>query len=267
MKTHLGKKQNVSNDMWHVINSNIEDYVTREELTLLIEKTQAAIIEQVNNKKAAYAWSGGKDSIVLGHICRGLGILDCMLGRCNLEYPAFLKWIEAHQPPHLEIINTEQDLDWLSKHEALLFPTNSKQAAIWFAKVQHTAQQIYYKKHQLDMILLGRRKADGNFVGKNGYIYTDAKGITRYSPLAEWRHEHILAYIHYYNLEVPPIYNWPNGYKCGTHPWPARQHTKNVMQAWNEIYQIDKQIVEQAAEKILSAKMFMEGLENEDRKH
>ena len=44
----------------------------------------------------------------------------------------------------------------------------------------------YYKEHQLEILLLGRRKADGNYVGKDN-IYTNSSGITRYSPLAEWR--------------------------------------------------------------------------------
>ena len=43
-----------------------------------------------------------------------------------------------------------------------------------------------------------------NYVGKDN-IYTNSAGITRYSPLAEWRHEDILAYIHYYDVKLPPI--------------------------------------------------------------
>jgi hypothetical protein len=69
-----------------------------------------------------------------------------------------------------------------------------------------------------------------------------------------------LAYIHYYNLSLPPIYNWKNGYLCGTHPWPARQWTKSIENGWREIYEIDKAIVENAAQHIDSARVFMEGL-------
>ena len=41
---------------------------------------------------------------------------------------------------------------------------------------------------------------------------TDGKGITRFSPLSDWSHEHILAFIHYHQLPLPPIYGWANGY-------------------------------------------------------
>ena len=78
--------------------------------------------------------------------------------------------------------------------------------------MQHRGQAIYYKEHQLDMIMLGRRKADGNYVGKGSNIYTDSKGVTRYSPLSDWTHEEILAFIHYYKIPLPPFYEWSNGY-------------------------------------------------------
>ena len=104
----------------------------------------------------------------------------------------------------LEIINTGQDMEWLKKHPDMLFPDKSNKAAQWFHIVQHRGQARYYKEHQLEILLLGRRKADGNYVGKDN-IYTNSAGITRYSPLAEWRHEDILAYIHYYDVKLPPI--------------------------------------------------------------
>ena len=107
------------------------------------------------------------------------------------------------------------------------------------------------------MLLLGRRKADGNYVGKSDNIYTNAQGITRYSPLSEWTHEQILAYIHYYKLSLPPIYEWKNGYLCGTHPWPARQWTGSIENAWKEVYEIDSSIVFHAAEYFESAKAFL----------
>ena len=99
--------------------------------------------------------------------------------------------------------------------------------------------------------------ADGNYVGKGDNIYTNSQGVTRYSPLSDWTHEQVLAYIHYYNLAMPPIYDWKNGYLCGTHPWPARQWTGSTENAWSEIYEIDSSIVNEAAEYFESAKAFL----------
>ena len=147
-------------------------------------------------------------------------------------------------------------MEWLKKHPDMLFPDKSNKAAQWFHIVQHRGQARYYKEHQLEILLLGRRKADGNYVGKDN-IYTNSAGITRYSPLAEWRHEDILAYIHYYDVKLPPIYDWEKGYLCGTHPWPARQYMETEQQGWKEVYDFDKTIVENAAQHFDGAADFL----------
>lgn len=173
--------------------------------------------------------------------------------------PAFIAWIEQNKPSGLEVINTGQDMEWLKKHPDMLFPDKSNKAAQWFHIVQHRGQARYYKEHQLEILLLGRRKADGNYVGKDN-IYTNSAGITRYSPLAEWRHEDILAYIHYYDVKLPPIYDWEKGYLCGTHPWPARQYMETEQQGWKEVYDIDKTIVENAAQHFDGARDFLKAI-------
>lgn len=256
--TKLRRKQRMTNVEWIEAVAHIEELVSREEIDNLASETVAEIQSSTGNKKAAYAWSGGKDSIVLSDLCERAGITNSMIGVCRLEYPAFMQWVSENRPEHCEIINTDQDLDWLAKHPDMLFPRTSHKAAQWFSIIQHRAQCIYYKAHNLDVILLGRRRADGNFVGRSSNIYTDGKGVTRYSPLAAWKHEHLLAYIHYNNLTLPPIYEWPNGYKCGTHPWPARQWTADEQAGWSEIFSIDPSIVEAAAEKLPGARAFLE---------
>lgn len=258
MNNILGRKQRIKNSEWLNAMENIESLVSKKDLESLVKKTVADIKRKTKGKKAAFAWSAGKDSLVLGQICHMAGINACVLVVCNLEYPAFLKWVEANKPPELEIINTGQDLRWLSNHPHMLFPQDSKTAAQWFHIVQHRGQARYYKDHELDVLLLGRRWADGNYVGKGENIYTNGQGVTRYSPLSEWSHEQVLAFIHYYNVALPPIYEWKNGYLCGTHPWAARQWTGSVENGWKEVYEIDRSVVKEAAEHIPSAKAFLE---------
>lgn len=257
----LGRKQRIKNSDWIEAFRKIEQTVSRKELDQLVNKTVKEIKEKTKGKKAAYAWSGGKDSLVLGEICRMAGIIPCVLVICNLEYKVFIEWIEEHKPPELSIINTGQDMKWLAAHPQMLFPQDSKFAAQWFSIIQHRGQAKYYKENQLDMLLLGRRRADGNYVGKVSNIYTNKQGVTRYSPLSEWTHEQILAFIHYHSLEMPPIYEWKNGYLCGTHAWPARQWTGSIENAWAEIYDIDRSIVTEAASYFQSAKKFLEEMQ------
>lgn len=255
----LGRKQSITNDAWLGAVATAGKAISRDGLDDLVSVTIEGIRAAVGGKKAAYAWSGGKDSVVLGHICETAGVADCMIGVCDLEYPAFAAWVETHKPAGCEVINTHQDLDWLAKHPEMLFPQDAAIAARWFSIVQHRAQREYFKAHDLDIIILGRRRADGNYVGRGTNIYTDAQGVTRYSPLAAWSHEHVLAYIHYHKLPLPPIYVWKNGYLCGTHPWPARQYTGNIDNGWREVYEIDPAIVTAAADKLDSARAFLDG--------
>lgn len=254
----LGRKQRIKNSDWIDTFGKIEQLVPRAELDQLVNDTVKEIREKTAGKKAAFAWSGGKDSLVLEKVCYMADVNACVLVICDLEYQAFLQWVTDNMPPELSIINTGQDLEWLADHQQMLFPLDSKTAAQWFHMVQHRGQAKYYKENNLDVMLLGRRKSDGNYVGKGDNIYTNGKGITRYSPLSDWSHEQILAFIHYYNVELPPFYEWQNGYYCGTHPWAARQWTGSVENGWKEVYQIDSSIVTRAAEFIPSAKAFLE---------
>lgn len=261
MGSVLGRKQRIKNSDWIGAMAGIEQTVSRKELDQLVDKTVEEIKNRTCGKKTAYAWSGGKDSLVLGEICCMAGIGPSVLVICNLEYPAFLRWVENHKPQELTVLNTGQDMKWLAAHPQMLFPQDSRYASMWFHIVQHRGQAKYYKENRLDMMLLGRRRADGNYVGKRDNIYTNKQGVTRYSPLSEWTHEQVLAYIHYHNVEMPPIYNWKNGYLCGTHPWPARQWTGSVENAWTEVYGIDRSIVKEAAVYFQSARQFLTVME------
>ena len=260
-KDTLGRKQRVSNEAWLERLAKIEQLVTKEQLEEKVKQTVSEIVEKTHEKKAAFAWSAGKDSLVLERLCIMAGVTSCVLVISDLEYPAFLQWVEENRPSELEIINTGQDMEWLSKHPQMLFPQNSQTASQWFHIVQHRGQAKYYKDKELDVLLLGRRRADGNYVGKGSNIYTDGKGVTRYSPMADWSHEEVLAFIHYYNVALPPIYDWNKGYQCGTHPWAARQWTGSVENGWKEVYEIDPSIVTEAAAVIPSAKQFLDSLE------
>ncbi len=256
----LGRKQSITNEAWLEAVATVESAVSEEALGELVAATIEDIRDKTAGKKAAYAWSAGKDSIVLGALCEAAGVTDSMIGVCDLEYPAFAAWIEDNRPAGCEIVNTHQDLDWLAAHQEMLFPQDAAAAGRWFSIVQHRAQRIYSRAHGLDLIILGRRRADGNYVGRGANIYTNRKGVTRFSPLADWSHEHVLAYLHYHQLPLPPIYGWKNGYLCGTHPWPARQWTGSVENGWREVYDIDPSIVVGAAEKIGSARSFLKGV-------
>lgn len=261
MKQVLGKKQTSRNEDFVNAWNNIEQLVSREEAERLVASAVSDIREKTAGKRVAYAWSGGKDSLALQVVCERAGINQCVLCTASkIEYPGFVDWCKAHAPKGLTIVdNTKLDLKWVSEHPDYLFPADSKYAASWFHHLQHRGQAIYFKEHQLDIICLGRRIQDGNYTGGKGQnIYTDGKGVTRFSPITHWKHEEVLAVIHYFlGHHLPPIYDTKNGFIVGTGVWPARQWVGSVKNGWQELWDINPSMVHEAAPYFASAKEFI----------
>lgn len=264
MKKGIGKKQTSRNEDFVRTWEHIGDIVSREEAEQLVVDAVKDIREKTVGKRVGYAWSGGKDSLALQYVCERAGIRDCVIGLATaLEYASYLNWIELHAPAGLHRWNNEKlTLEWLVNHPDMLFPAESKQAARWFALIQHRAQAWFFKNKNLDIICLGRRLQDGNYIGAAGAnIYTDRKGITRFSPIAHWTHEQVLSVIHYFMAgEIPPIYNYPNGWIVGTGVWPARQYTENEAQGWSEVYTVSPVVVMEAAKYFPGAKQYLSTL-------
>jgi 3'-phosphoadenosine 5'-phosphosulfate sulfotransferase (PAPS reductase)/FAD synthetase len=251
------KKQALEHEDFAAIRDRARREISRATIISKAERAAGEIAAFCRGRNAAFAWSGGKDSVALAAVCQLAGVADCVLGITDLEYPAFLAWVTANMPPRLEVINTGLDLDWLADNPSMLFPQSANVAAQWFSRVQHTAQRQYYRAHGLDVIIVGRRRSDGNFVGRDGQNWYSADGVLRYSPLADWSHAEVFACIDHFGLSLPPFYDWPRGYRCGTHPWAARQWCRGVAHGWQEVHSIDPAIVRHAADRIASAAQFL----------
>jgi len=257
----LGRKQTSSNEHFVEVAANIEKYVSRVHAFRKVEQAVERIkLTQLDD--AAYAWSGGKDSIALQVVCQQAGIKRCVLAITRLEYPAFLEWVTNNMPEGLTVINTGQDLDWLRSNLHMLFPQDAQTAAKWFSAVQHKAQDQYFKQEKLSKIFLGRRRADGNYIGKPGEFSYYKNGILRISPIWDWTHEEVIAVNHYFSMPVPPIYAWPNGFIVGTGSWAARQYTGSIENGWKQVYSIDPSVVRYAATKLASAESFLATVES-----
>lgn len=253
MKTLARKQQLTDPSLWRAARARARTTWPDRELDALIDRTVDHIRRTTAGKHAAYGWSGGKDSIALGWVCRQAGIDECMLAISNLEFPAFLTWVTDHMPDGLTVLNTGPDLAWLRDHPHMLFP-QGMDGSRWFRLVNHKGQDRYVHQQHLDMLLLGRRHADGNHTGPKGQIsYTNREGITRYSPLAHWPHEAVFALIDRERLSMPPCYDWPRGYQVGTGSWPARQWTRDTDHGFEEVWSIDPDVIRHAARDLPAA--------------
>lgn len=246
--TRLARKQGLRDQTaWHAAIAGARDLWPDAQLDALIDATIADIRAVTRNQRAAFAWSGGKDSLALAHVCELAGLRDCVLAISALEYPEFLVWVTDHMPDGLTVVSTGQDLAWLAAHPAMLFPQGAY-GPRWFSIVNHRGQEQYFRTNHLDVLLLGRRTVDGNYTGPAGqHIYTNARGVTRYSPLAAWPHEAVFALIEREHIALPPCYGWPRGYQVGTGSWAARQWTDSTDHGFAEVWQIDPGVIRGAA--------------------
>lgn len=250
MVKKLGKKQQCSNSDFVSVWRNIDRHISRQEVENVVDKTVYEVKKILGNfSRPAFGWSGGKDSQALLGIMRLCGIEGCLMGMSNLEYPAFLQWVTDYMPDDLEIFNNQSlDLEWLVKNPSMLFPSSAEIAGKWFKLVQHRAQKQYCKKHNTDILVLGRRRIDGNFMGRGGTgLYYNADKNLVYCPVRDWSHEEVLGFCYYFDYPLPPTYSWVNGFVVGTGAWPARQYTKSPLHGWKEVYSIDPSVVQMAS--------------------
>lgn len=262
MKTQmLGRKQNMKptdQDIWWNVVRNINKYVSRDDVEVATEIARKRIASIAKGRRVAYSWSGGKDSLVLADICKSVGIMKCQCILTNVEYPAWEAFLKLNAPPGCEMVQTGIGLQYLRDNEDMIFPRGKKRQK-WHKIVQQNNFIDYLKRGKLDVVILGHRTIDGNVCGKDGIRKRPDGGIL-YSPLFDWSHELIFAYLFYHGIELPFIYRWKNGFRQGTQFWPSR-NVPNVMQGYREVYEIDASIVEKAAEVLPSAKKFLEELQ------
>lgn len=261
MKRILGRSQTGNDAQWRWAIEHIEELITFDEVKRLEEATVEELIKRTQGAKCAFAWSGGKDGIVLAPLCEQAGISEGIFGHTNLDYPEFLNWCLKNKPKGVKPYNNGLDLDWLAEHEDLLFPRGNEMLGKWRNLNQIGPFAKMFADNGLDMLIVGHRTIDGNVCGKNNII-AKKSGEVRYSPMADWPHEAILGYLHYYGIEISPCYKWKNAFIMGTHIWPERPYTKSVMDGYAEVYEIDPTIVIGAAEKLPTARRFLEEVAN-----
>lgn len=257
MKQYLGRKQTSKNADWLYAVDHIEELISRDEVEQFASDALSEIRTATSGKKAAYAYSGGKDSIVLADLCEKSGITTGFFAFCDLDYPAFVEWVRGNKPTGVQMMHTGYGLDWLYHHQNLIFAEGAV-GQRWHQISQRGPFTRMFFENDLDLLLMGHRTIDGNFCGPDGYIRKKS-GEVRFSPLRNWPHEAVLGYIHYNALPMPPIYGWKDGYVQGTHAWPEREFcSDDITKGFREVYEIDPSIIIKVAQKLPSVRHFLE---------
>lgn len=260
MKTELGRKQNETNDHFLKVWNSIGEYVSLEEATRAVDDAAADVLRTTHGKRVGYAWSGGKDSIALQVVMERAGIRKCYMASVSaLSFKHYLPWCKEHGPASLEILDYDEvNVGWLARHQQYIF--NQRDHSIWSKFCQVRGHDKFSLDNRLDMMILGRRYQDGNYIGPKGSnIIAKTNGVTLYSPIADWPHEMVLAVIHYFKgRELPELYTYPEAFVEGTPIWPDYYKSgEDIITSYGRIYNIDHTLIERAAMYIPTAAQFL----------
>lgn len=265
-KDSVGRKQTSRNEDWVSLWETCTEQISIEHMLELERKTilQARSFIQGNGyKRMAYGYSGGKDSVALRHLLgkAQIPIAGVFCALHHNEYPAFLEWLHKNAPKETEFIQLKRlSLEEINENENYLFPTGKKERDYYTAQWRE-AEADFVIKNGIDLVFAGRRIADGNTCGKRdsyGVLTSRNKVVTSCNVIGMWTHSELLAYIKYNQLELPPIYDYPNGWVYGTHPWTERDRVNNsIFETFDEIMTIDPNIVNEAAKTLNIAKQYL----------
>lgn len=255
----LGQKLKIkSNDDWVRCYETATDVVSREEIQALTDRTIMTMQRVTKGKRVCSGWNPGKDSIVLNDLLQRSGIdYDPICWRGVNEYPAMTEWFERNRPDGLRITMVDKfTLPWIEQNMGFLFCTEDGTYQKWMA------EKWKYQRRDIrpyDLFAVGRRIKDSNPCGSAKKDYVNGKS---WAPMAEWTHEQLFAYIHYNDLTLPPFYSWPRGFYIGSvamGEWTERPAKGlSVNQVWDEIYEIDPSIIDNAARQLTSAREYLE---------
>lgn len=244
----IPRKQQSTHEEWLSTLHAAYDSPDEARASVLVEQAVGRI-RDVEDRfgPVALAWSGGKDSQALRYCADVAGVSESVLVISELEWPAFLRFATDEMPWGLEIVQRPYGLEWLRRNPEMLFP-DTKHAARWFALMQHAGQRDYMARRKFGALLLGRRRADGNYISRDGTLgYFDRGGWYRASVIGDWSHEDVLCVLGAYRVPLPPCYEWPRGFRIGSGPWPLRQWCPSPEAGWDEVATIDRTVVETAA--------------------
>lgn len=207
---------------------HIEEIVPGGEAARLVEEAAEEVLRCCSGRRTAMCWSGGKDSLALQAVVETAGLpTDGVCGVAQgLEFPEQLAWVERHAPPGVVVMDrSDFDLPWLAANPRYVFPSGPD-AQVFTQNVTRWSQRQYQAQHDPDVMLMGRRRADGNWFDNRAPFCasTNGAGMLSYSPIRDWTHEQTLGVVRWYSVAgLPPVYGYPHGWTTGTGPWPGRR--------------------------------------------
>lgn len=253
----MSSKRTMTNEEQIELWNHCLEIVSAERLDEL-EETAVKRAKEIATKVGVigYGYSGGKDSLVLANIMKVAG-LESLPHFCSLyafEYPVMDNWLLKNAPAGTDFVKSElYGVDFLNKNPRYLFPdlTDTK-VRYEYTRSWRPQEVQWVRKNKITNMFYGRRIDDGNYCGKkeDGIYVNRNLGVplTSWHIIADWKLPEVMAYMKSRELELPPIYDFPKGWRYGTHAWTERNLVDgSVNRTFEDVYAIDKEAVINAA--------------------
>ena len=166
----------------------------------------AAVIRRAmqENRKPYLAYSGGKDSVTLGHLAGEVPNLPYLYGDDELLYDDHIAFVAAQ--PVMPLLSQAPQL-W---HK----PWPDLTARQWrprppFAPIVPSVRTYAYVQGY-DACLVGLRRSEAQYRAQllaGRFDYVSRYGLRNYAPLRDWSHLDVWAYIHSRDLPYCPVYD------------------------------------------------------------
>lgn len=253
----LKAKHYNTQEEWMYVWNNYAKIKSRQEIEDLIKKTVDEIKIICKGKNTAYAWSGGKDSIALQIVCEDAGIKQGFCSYNMLFFSESIAFFKEYCPQGIVLLDSGEDYNWLANNPKYLFNPGSND---WSVITHLRHQKVYSKKKNIDLMLMGKRSQDGNWVPKN-LINVGANGVPIYCPIRNWTHEDVICAIRYRGKKLSSFYfRDGGGFHYGDTKFPliGPMQGETIPEVWNRVYKLEPLHVLKSAEAgIQSAKQYL----------
>ena len=204
----------------------------------------------IDVNRMGYGWSGGKDSLVITSILEKTKYK--FKGYCvlyPLNFLCFNDFCIKNKPTNVNIYyDNRYDFDFINNNKEFLFNSNESMYNHYWGQLSRRVENKFYKENNLDLVIFGRRNIDGNSVRLTDNLPIQiTKNKKIFNIIYDWSHEELLAYLKYNNIDLPSIYFERNGFKYGTHLWVERSPLRTLKDNLDEIWNIDKKTIINAA--------------------
>lgn len=232
---------------WDVVRStwdHIQELVPEAHVQAKARATIETLRQLAQGHTVGVAWSGGKDSQALRTLVELSGIpaqYFQILVQPEFEFTAQEEFYAANRPAGCDVVRLDRGLEWVLAYPRRLFPNQPALYTAW-SSPKWQAQHAWAAEHGVDLLLMGRRRQDGNNTGKAGFL-TSKTGVITYCGIRDWLHEEVFALLSYHNVPCAPCYHWKaggQGFDYGTEPWPLwTDYETTRPQAWAQVIAIE----------------------------